>query len=104
MKIRKKVVCEHCRRDLAAPEPTETNATIIARALGTGDKNLGELAVAVYGIDAPEMRRRISASLKNSMIGLVESVDDRGTWRLIGSTGRLHSVNDRVAEMFRVFT
>jgi hypothetical protein len=101
---RKKLTCQHCAREIGSLEPKETNATLIARALGVGPKHLSELAIAVYGHDSHDMRRRISASLKHNMTGLVEPVDGKGTWRLVGTTGRLHSVNDQVAEMFRMFT
>lgn len=104
MRKRARVLCENCGCNAVKNEPEETNATVIARALGDGPKHLGELAKAVYGIDQHATRRRISASLKHSMIGMVESVDGKGTWRLVGVNGRLRSVNDCVAEMFRVFT
>ena len=77
-------LCDECKRVLdPAPMLGEKTRAILA-ALGLGPQTLGALAAGAYGRDTAINRRKVSALLKKNLCAHVESVDGKGTWRLVG--------------------
>jgi hypothetical protein len=95
--------CKHCGHTTEPNVSKGEKRDAILRAMSRGPRTLGQLATAVHGRDTATNRRKVSYLIAQSLRGVLES-DGKGTWSLVGQGGRLHSVNDRVAEMFRMFT
>jgi hypothetical protein len=74
-------LCEQCQCVLDAAPTFGDKTSAMLRALGTGPKHLRDLAIAMYGRDTANYRRRAATLLKQHRPD-VESVDGKGTWRM----------------------
>lgn len=82
--------CANCRSAIRAREvDRDTIGNRLLRALGRGPQHLSALAVAAYGVDAPIMRVRVSAYLKQNFRDVVVRAGEphpKGTWRFANAS------------------